>query len=142
MSKSIYRAAADGMPARVSGGWAQAKLEALANYLTIFNRAAHLKWPQRTFVDLMAGGGKCVLKRSALEFDGSPLVALGCSPPFTSVVLVESDDRLFRALSARTLSDLARTHLIHGDCNDLAVIDAICCRTSVRLDCFRGQSWA
>lgn len=125
MSKSIYRRAADGMPARVSGGWAQAKLEAVSNYLTIFNRAMHLKWEQRCFIDLLAGSGKCVLKRSTFEFDGSPLVAIASSPPFTSLVFVESDERLFKALIARTSEDHKRSHLIHGDCNASPVIDAI-----------------
>jgi three-Cys-motif partner protein len=125
VSKSVYRTAADGMPARVSGGWAQTKREAFSNYLSIFNRATYKKWPHRSCIDLMAGCGKCVLKRSTLEFDGSPLVALASSPPFTSLIFVESDDRLFDALNTRTLTEQKRTHLIHGDCNDPVVIDAI-----------------
>lgn len=124
-SKSIYRPAADGLPARVSGDWAQTKLESLSNYLRIVNVAMQRKFAKRCYVDMMAGGGRCVLKRSGLEFDGSPLLALACKPAFTSLVFVESDSRLFDALTARTSAERSRTHLILGDCNETSVIEQI-----------------
>jgi three-Cys-motif partner protein len=125
MSKSVYRQGLDGFPARVSGGWAQDKLDSLSGYYGIFNSAMRLKFPTRCCLDLMAGGGRCVLKRSDVEFDGSPLLALAATPPFSTVVLVESDVRLFEALTARTAADAARTTLIRGDCNDANVITQI-----------------
>lgn len=113
------------MPARVSGGWAQEKLQSLDGYLHIVNKAMVKKFPSRCYIDLMAGCGRCVLKRSNSEFDGSPLVALACVPAFSSLILVESDKRLFDALTARTAADRARAHLVYGDCNDSNVVQQI-----------------
>jgi three-Cys-motif partner protein len=129
VSRSIYLRGADGLPARVSGGWAQEKLQSLDAYLRIVNKAMEKKFASRCYIDLMAGCGRCVLKRSDSEFVGSPLVALACFPAFSSLVLVESDKRLFDALAARTAGDSARAHLVHGDCNDSNVVQQI--RTAI-----------
>jgi len=121
--KSEYRTASDGLPARVSGPWAEDKLEALSRYSGIVLRAVKGKWKGLCYVDLLAGPGKCVLSSSGREFDGSALLALLCSdPPFTSVVLVESDKRLCAALRARTIAAGDRATIIEGDCNSPEVI--------------------
>src|SRR4051794_11756071 len=101
MSGSTYRLADDGMPARVSGEWAQEKLGALSGYFDIVNKAMGQRstFQKVCYVDLMAGGGKCVLKRSFVEFDGSPLIALASTPPFSSLVFVEKHPDLFEALT-------------------------------------------
>ena len=124
--KSVYRQASDGLPARVSGPWAEDKLEALSQYNNIVLRAVRNKWEALCYVDLLAGGGKCILRGSNREFDGSPLLALRCSDPaFTNVVLIESDQRLYRALRMRTAHAADRTTIIHGDCNTSEVIRQI-----------------
>jgi three-Cys-motif partner protein len=82
----------------VSGDWAQEKLHYLGGYMGIFNGGMKNLWPHRTYLDLMAGPGRCVLDDSDEEFDGSPLRALKCEPPFTSVLLVESSPKLLRDL--------------------------------------------
>jgi three-Cys-motif partner protein len=131
--KSQYRTASDGLPARVSGPWAQDKLDALSRYNGIVLRAVKDKWKGLCYVDLLAGSGKCVLGSSGREFDGSPLLALQCSDPaFTSVVLVESDDRLSAALRARTMGAADRATIIEGDCNSPEVIRRI--RRTVPVD--------
>ncbi len=125
-SKSEYRRASDGLPARVSGPWAEDKLEALSRYSHIVLRAVKDKWEGLCYLDLLAGGGKCILRGSDREFDGSPLLALECTdPPFSSVVLVESDRRLCEALRIRTASARDRTAIIEGDCNASDAIAAI-----------------
>jgi three-Cys-motif partner protein len=124
--KSEYRAASDGLPARVSGPWAEDKLEALSRYSRIVLRAVKNKWEGLCYVDLLAGGGKCILRGSNREFDGSPLLALECSDPaFTTVVLVESDERLCGALRIRTAAAGDRATIIDGDCNGSDVIRQI-----------------
>jgi three-Cys-motif partner protein len=124
--KSEYRTASDGLPARVSGPWAEDKLEALSRYSGIVLRAVKDKWKSLCYIDLLAGGGKCVLRGSGREFDGSPLLALELSgPAFTKVVLVESEQRLCAALRARTAAAVDRATIIEGDCNAADVIRRI-----------------
>jgi len=121
--KSEYRTATDGLPARVSGPWAEDKLDALSRYSRIVLRAVKNKWKGLCYVDLLAGGGKCILRGTNKEFDGSPLLAIECNDPaFTTVVLIESDDRLCRALRTRTAAASDRATIIDGDCNDADVI--------------------
>lgn len=91
----------------------------------IFNGGMKNLWKNRAFVDLLAGPGRCILKHSGEEFDGSPVRALKCDPPFTTVVLVESDPALFAALEARTAIYAPRVQLVAGDCNDPATIATI-----------------
>ena len=124
--KSEYRTATDGLPARVSGPWAEDKLEALSGYSRIVLRAVKGKWKSLCYVDLLAGGGKCISRTSAREFDGSPLLALELNEPaFSKVVLVESDHKLCTALRSRTQAANDRTTIIEGDCNAANVIRSI-----------------
>jgi three-Cys-motif partner protein len=91
----------------------------------IVNKAMQKHWPHRAFVDLMAGPGRCILEHSDDEFDGSPLRALKCEPPFTSVLLVEYVPKLLAALRTRTAAYGSRVQILKGDCNDPDVIKRI-----------------
>jgi len=118
--------ALDGLPARLSGPWAEEKLYYVGRYLEIVTRSMHKKWPALAFVDLLAGPGLCRLD-DGREFEGSPLLALGTRPPFTHVVLVEQAKPLVAALHARVarVSPSAAVSIIEEDCNDATVIERI-----------------
>jgi three-Cys-motif partner protein len=113
--------AGDGLPARVSGDWAQEKLRYVEHYLQACTIAMRKKrWAALAYLDLLAGPGLCVLKKApAEEFDGSPLRALGVAPAFDRLVFVEKDRRLANALraraSAREASD--RWSVIEASCD-------------------------
>jgi three-Cys-motif partner protein len=126
VSKSAYRIARDGLPARVSGPWAREKLQALQRYLDVVVTAMKKSdWGGLCYVDLLAGGGRCVLE-SGEEFDGSPLIALSRTPPFSAAVFVEQHPKLVAALQARTAERSTPVpKIIAGDCNDANVIAAI-----------------
>lgn len=132
--KSRYLAAGDGLLARVSGPWAEAKLGALDRYNATVNMAMKAKWPERCFIDLMAGGGKCVLadRDDVLrEFDGSPLLAQRCAPAFTKLVLVEAHPLLAQALTSRVGAD-PRVTIINQDCNSPETVERIRATVSPR----------
>lgn len=126
--KSRYVTSADGLPARVSGHWASTKLRVLSDYMTLVNRAMVNKWPSRSFIDLMAGGGQCAIvghdDRILSEFEGSPRRAAATTPPFTSLIFVEQVPSLLHALRQRVGED-TRTAIIEGNCNAPDVIDHI-----------------
>jgi len=111
----------------VSGAWAEEKLEALRRYLNVVLTAMRTSegWKGCCYVDLLAGGGRCILENGH-EFDGSPIIALRSSLPFARVVLVEEHPKLAAALRARTLNDLnPAPSIIEGDCNEPTTLRSV-----------------
>lgn len=63
----------DGLPARPSGEWAKEKLFYLKRYIHTFSTAMRDKpWRRRIYIDLFAGPGKCVIKKTQEYLLGSP----------------------------------------------------------------------
>jgi len=81
-------------------------------YLAIFNGGMKNKWPRRGYIDLMAGPGRCVVRESGEEFEGSPVLALRSQPPFAQAVFVEADDVAAAALERRTIADQQRRSVL------------------------------
>lgn len=119
--------ASDLLPARPSGEWAREKLYYLARYMEIFTTGQKNRWTRRAYIDLMAGPGVCKIRPAGDEFDGSPLIALNTKTPFTHAVFVELDGECCQALNFRCGAPGLRPDplIIHGDCNDQAVIGQI-----------------
>lgn len=127
MAKMAELTASDGGPARDSGEWAQEKLWYVARYMGTFNTGQKFNWPERAYVDLMAGPGVCVVPGTAVEFDGSPLLALRCRTPFTKAIFVDISERNCWALTLRSSMPDCRPEpiVIPGDCNDPKIIARI-----------------
>lgn len=110
---------ADGLIARDSGLWVKDKLHYLQRYLKIFTVGMKNKWGGRLFyVDLFAGPGKCLIRSTQEEIDGSPLLALNFD--FSQYLFFEADSECFEALRARVASRAQnkKVKLIFGDCNE------------------------
>jgi three-Cys-motif partner protein len=76
------------------------------------------KWEQLVYIDLLAGPGKGIDRRSRVEFDGSPLRALRVSPSFDRLFLGDKSEASMRALRARIPpGDRSRVEIEAGDCN-------------------------
>lgn len=93
--------ASDGYPAMVVGPWAREKLHYVRGYCSIFEGGMKHKWPTRTYIDLFAGPGRCIVDDSGEEIDGSPLVALKTQVPFTHYFFNDADPRVTEALTSR-----------------------------------------
>jgi three-Cys-motif partner protein len=93
--------ARDGFLARSVGVWSLEKLFYIRRYLNVVTKSMRTKFPHRVYVDLFAGPGRCVIEGSSREEDGSPLIALKLTVPFTEHHLVELDPRAAEALRAR-----------------------------------------
>jgi three-Cys-motif partner protein len=79
------------------------------------------KWEQLVYIDLLAGPGKGIDRKSRVEFDGSPLRALRVSPAFDRLFLGDKSEASVRALPARIQpADRSRVEIEAGDCNDRA----------------------
>jgi len=112
---------ADGYVVRGSGVWVKDKLYYLEHYLDIFSVGMKKKWAGKLYyVDLFAGPGRCQIRESAEEVDGSPLIALKFD--FAKYYFFEADRACYDALKARVESrapeKLKNVMLIPGDCNE------------------------
>src|ERR1019366_7008642 len=90
-------------------------------YLDIFSVGMNKKWAGKLYyVDLFAGPGKCLIRDTNEEIDGSPLIALKFN--FAKYFFVESDKGCRRALAARVKARAPEKNkdveIIQGDCND------------------------
>jgi three-Cys-motif partner protein len=97
--------------------WTRSKLEILAGYLPAFNLACQ-RWPDRLYIDLMAGSPANRERSTGVEFDGSARLALTAQPPFTRLAFCEKADK-----AAELEQDLRPQHprrsfrIYAGDCN-------------------------
>jgi len=92
-------------------------------YLSILTRGVARRWNGKLcYVDLFSGPGRSVIRQTAEEVEGSPLVALNCE--FAKYVFVDVAD-VIDSLEVRLCRHpkLSRVTLIRGDCNE--VIDEV-----------------
>ena len=116
---SVERAS-DGLPVRCVGRWSLHKHYYLRRYVHILTTSMKSKWSGLCYVELFAGPGKCRVRETGEEIDGSPLIALKAKNPFSKYVFVELNPESMEALTLRVgafpqLQD--RIALICGDCN-------------------------
>jgi len=91
----------DGLQVRDSGIWAKEKLHYLEHYLNIFSVGMHKKWPGKLYyIDLFSGPGRCHIRETNEEIDGSPLIALRFN--FAKYFFIEMDQDCYKSLEART----------------------------------------
>ena len=43
-------------------------------------------WAELAYIDALCGPGRCIIRDSDEEIDGSPLLALGVAPAFSALV--------------------------------------------------------
>ncbi|MBN1979044.1 MAG: three-Cys-motif partner protein TcmP [Anaerolineae bacterium] len=93
-----------------------------AGLSSYFETSMRKKWTRRHYIDLFAGPGKCVCRKTGTVYLGSPLLALTTKYPFTDYVFVDSDPENIVALQERgeALSASARIQFIVDDANRVA----------------------
>lgn len=111
----------DGLPGRCVGPWSKDKLYYVRSYLDLVSRAMRDTFPERAYVDLFAGPGRCVLDDDSGEIAGSPMIALGVPFKFTTYHFVEADPQAMEALRTRVEHMGAEVSVKYypGDANDL-----------------------
>lgn len=108
----------DGKFAIEVGPWAKDKLHYISAYCEIFSTGMKSRWPLRTYTDLFAGPGICVIEGTGEEVIGSPLVALRCKTPFTHYFFNDDKPELISALKPRAVVDNAvKIQYFSKDCN-------------------------
>ena len=104
---SSHISSIDGLLVRDSGSWIHRKYFFLKRYMYIFTQGMKTKWHHLTYIDLFAGPGRCLIRDTNSEVDGSPLIALGYE--FSKYIFVEENaDIDFR------INNGYRSHYFHG----------------------------
>jgi len=76
------------------------------------------KWAVRTYIDLFAGPGMCLVQGARKEINGSPLLALSCEVPFTHYFFNDADPDVIKSLKVRSASYSSVTkEYFSKDCN-------------------------
>ncbi len=102
------------------GFWSEIKLEIIRKYAKAYTSIMS-KQPWCTgyvYIDVFAGAGKHISKRTGEMISGSPLNALEVVPPFTEyyfIDLVEERADVFRQIAKVNQN----VHAYHGDCNEI-----------------------
>ena len=110
--------ASDGKLAIKVGLWAKSKLHYIRRYCHIFNMGMKDKWAIRTYIDLFAGPGMCLVETTKEEINGSPLLALGCQVPFTHYFFNDIRPDVIESLKGRSASCGSITvRYFSRDCN-------------------------
>jgi spore photoproduct lyase len=113
--------ASDGLAVRCVGAWAKDKYFYLKRYFEIFTSAMKDKWKgELYYIDLFAGCGKCRVRETCEEIDGSALVSVSVKYPFKKYFMVELDSDAVKALRKRVEKTpyKDRVKIIEGDCNE------------------------
>ena len=121
MADSIF--GIDGRVIRDSGKWAEEKLYYLGRYLKIMSVGMSKKWAGKLYyVDLFAGPGRCQIRETRKEIDGSPLIAL-LGFNFDKYFFFEANPACHQALDERVMARAPQKYetvkIIQGDCNTM-----------------------
>ena len=118
--------ARDGLPAIDQGPWSRDKLHFLSYFAEMFSTGMKNRWPTRAYVDLFAGPGLDWDKTTGEEFDGSPMLALGCRTPFTHLYFNDYNREYVDALKQRQESRFPEQNVAYYtlDCNEAAGVIA------------------
>lgn len=117
--------AADGLPARDAGAWTKEKLYYPKRYAAAFmvamaTKRRQGKWAELAYIDQLSGPGRCRIRDSGEEIDGSPLLALGVTPSFDRFHFSDVSRRNVEALEKRIPPGrLGVLKLRIGDCNTI-----------------------
>lgn len=106
------------------GRWSKDKLFYIGRYCDIFSGGMKEKWPNRTYIDLFAGPGMCLVQTTKKEIKGSPLLALSCSVPFSHYFFNDIDPDIIKSLKVRTAAHSSVViEYFNKDCN--VVVDEL-----------------
>ena len=101
------------------GGWSKDKYFYIGRYIDMFTKSMKGKW-NLYYIDLFSGCGRCRVRETEEEIDGSALLALNTKYKFKKYFFIDLDPLALNALKKRIkairLSNMSE--LIEGDCNE------------------------
>jgi three-Cys-motif partner protein len=100
------------------GPWSEVKLEILRKYLAPYSQLVSAKGFYHLYIDALAGPGQHKSRSTGALVEGSPMIALGTTPPFREYHFVEQNAA--RVEQLRSLAgDRRDAHVHNGDCHEI-----------------------
>ena len=109
----------DGLLMRETGPWVCDKYYYIRRYIYIFETSMRIKWPNRTYIDLFSGPGKCKNRETGKVYIGSPLIAITTDYPFTKYYFIDNNQEYISALKQRCIHSviMEKVSITQGDAN-------------------------
>src|SRR5262245_30267195 len=110
--------ASDGLPARPSGPWIDKKHRLLTYYANLFATGMKNLWQSRVYLELFSGPGKCFVRNTRTEGDGSPLKVI--QHEFNKFIFTEMSAPAAEALATRLegFENSKHAEIWCGDCRE------------------------
>ncbi len=140
--------ASDGLAALEVPEHVREKEFAIERMIAIFTNGMQNKWNRLYYIDLFAGPGRCLIKGSGGEVEGSPILAAKSKVKFTDYFLADNSSDSLEALRKRVDSlgsmELASFHYYPGNAD--TVVDELTAnlpeaRTSLGFAVFDPWGW-
>ena len=140
--------ASDGLPALAVFDHVREKEFAIQRMISIFNNGMQKRWSRRYYIDLFSGPGRCVIKGTNEEVEGSPILAARSKVKFTdyffSDIRLDFLEALKKRIGAFSFEESARVNYYRGNVD--AVISELAAdlpeaRTSLGLAVLDPWGW-
>ena len=93
--------ASDGLSALLVSEHVKEKEFAIDRMIAIFTNGMQRKWARRYYIDLFAGPGRCLIRGSEEEVEGSPILAAKSKVKFTDYFFADKNLHFLEALRKR-----------------------------------------
>jgi three-Cys-motif partner protein len=117
----------DGLSVRCVGDWAYQKIFRLNKYFGIFANGMKHKWSGLNYLEICSGPGRCILRNSGEEIDGTSLSILR-HPSYSFIkkaVFIDISPKTVETLSSRiTKLNISNADVIVGDYTDIKSLTA------------------
>ena len=120
----------DSLPVRCVGEWSKEKIYRLTQYFGIFANGMKNKWRNRlNYIEICSGPGRCILKESGLELDGTALAIVNHKSFefIKKVIFIDNNKKVIETLNKR-LQLLGKSNFamaVKGDYNNIEQIELI-----------------
>jgi three-Cys-motif partner protein len=124
--------AIDGLPVRCVGDWAYEKIFRLVQYFGIFTAGMKNKWNGLNYVEICSGPGRCIMRGSGNEIDGTALAIIR-HPIFSllnKALFIDNEEKVINVLNQRIkgLNAQGKAEAVIGSYNDIPGIQEILAR--------------
>ncbi|NQT65936.1 MAG: three-Cys-motif partner protein TcmP [FCB group bacterium] len=124
----ITKSELDELPVRCVGDWAYQKIYRLNQYFGIFSNGMKNRWNGLNYIELCSGLGRCVLRKTGEEIDGTSLSILR-HPSFSFIkkaFFIDNDKTIIKTLNKRIKHlSINNAYGILGNYNDLDILEVI-----------------
>ena len=118
----------DKLPVRCVGNWAYQKIYRLNQYFGIFSNGMKNKWSGLNYIELCSGPGRCILRNTGEEIDGTSLSILR-HPSFNFIkkaIFIDNDKIIIKILNRRIKHlSINNSYGVIGNYNDINMLEDI-----------------